>query len=324
MRVTEDMIAPELRLPARLIRLVFGKGQASEAQVRRSKTPTFMRLQGSMPQRGVTVVERRIGRSDGSELKLVVAARARSVGANRPGILWIHGGGYSVGTARAELSAMRELLGLTDAVFVSPEYRLSTEAPYPAALDDCYAALLWLKEHAAELGVRDDQLIVAGGSAGGGLTAAVTIRARNEGAVNVAFQMPLYPMIDDRPTPSSTDNDAPLYDGTTNESGWRVYLGDLYGGDVPATAAPARETDYRGLPPTITFVGGIEPFRDETITYVENLRAAGIPVAFREFEGAFHGFDALAPRTRIAKDARTWKQAQFVDYLSRYFASQPE
>ncbi|CAN5184847.1 alpha/beta hydrolase [soil metagenome] len=324
MRVTEDMIAPELRLPARLVRLMFGKGEASEAQVRRSKTPAFMRLQGALPQRGVAVQERWIARADGSQQKLVLATRSKSTSRNRPGVLWIHGGGYSVGTARAELPAMRELLGLTDAVFVSPEYRLSTNAPYPAALDDCYAALLWMKTNAAELGVRSDQLIVAGGSAGGGLTAAVTIRARNEGSVNVAFQMPLYPMIDDRRTPSSTDNNAPLYDGTTNESGWRVYLGDLYGGSVPATAAPARETDHRGLPPTITFVGGIEPFRDETITYVENLRAAGIPVAFREFEGAFHGFDAMAPRTRIATDARSWKQAQFTDYLSRYFASQPE
>ncbi|MDO8382476.1 MAG: alpha/beta hydrolase [Microbacterium sp.] len=323
MRVTEDMIDPELRFPAKLIRLAFGKGKASEERVRRSKTPLSMRVMGRLPQRGVSITERYVPRGEGPDLKLVVATRSATAGTKRPGILWIHGGAYSVGTARSELSAIRELLGLTDAVFVSPEYRLSTEAPYPAGFDDCYTALLWLHEHADELGVRSDQIIVAGGSAGGGMTAAITIRARNEGKVNVAFQMPLYPMIDDRFTASSRDNDAPLYDGTTNESNWRVYLGDLYGGDVPPTAAPARETDYRGLPPTLTFVGGVEPFRDETITYVENLRAAGVPVEFREFPGAWHGFDSLVPRAKISQEAKQWKQERFVRYLATYFAEQP-
>lgn len=323
MRVTEDMIDPELRFPAKLFGLLFGsKGRASEAQVRKSKTPLSMRVVGALPLPGVSVANRVVARSDGTKLQLIVVTRSRSAGTNRPGILWIHGGGYSIGTARGELFAIKEYLGLTDAVFVSPDYRLSTEAPYPAALDDCYLALQWLKEHAAELGVRTDQIIVAGGSAGGGLTAAVTIRARNEGEVNVAFQMALYPMIDDRPTPSSTDNDAPLYDGAMNESNWKVYLGSLYGGDVPPTAAPARETDYRGLPPTLTYVGGIEPFRDETVTYVDKLRAAGVPVEFREFAGAWHAFDSLAPRAKVSKAAKAWKQEQFGRFLKTYFAPQ--
>ena len=323
MRVTQEMIDPELRFPAKLFGVLFGKnGRTSEAQVRSSKTPLAMRAVGMLPLRGVSVADRVIQRADGTELKLIVATRSGPSRSGRPGVLWIHGGGYSIGTARGELLAIKEFLDLTDAVFVSPDYRLSTEAPYPAALDDCYLALLWLKEHAAELGVRTDQIIVAGGSAGGGLTAAVTIRARNEGAVNIAFQMPLYPMIDDRPTPSSTDNDAPLYDGTMRESGWKVYLGDLYGGDVPPTAAPARETDYHGLPPTLTFVGGIEPFRDETIAYVENLRSAGVPVSFREFEGAWHAFDSLAPRAKVSKEAKAWKQQQFTRFLESYFAAQ--
>ena len=322
MRVTDDMIDPGLRFATKVVRLLVGNGQATEEQVRALKTPLMMRVAGALPRRGVSVVDRSIRRPDQSELELIVATRKKSTSSMRPGILWIHGGGYSVGTARGELAAMKELLGLTDAVFVSPDYRLSTQAPYPAALDDCSLALRWMKEHADELGIRSDQLIVAGGSAGGGLTAAVTLRARNEGDVAIAFQMPLYPMIDDRPTPSSTDNNAPLYDGKTNDSNWRVYLGDLYGGDVPETAAPARATDYRGMPPTITFVGSIEPFRDETVTYVENLRAAGVPVEFREFVGAWHGFDALVKKSTIAKDATSWKQAHFTRYLATYFAPQ--
>jgi acetyl esterase/lipase len=303
---------------------VIGGGQATEEQIRALKTPMMMRVAGALPRRGVSVAEPSIGRPDQSELDVIVATRARSTSTNRPGVLWIHGGGYSIGTPRGEMAAIKEVLGLADAVVVSPDYRLSTQAPYPAALDDCSLALRWMKEHAEELGIRSDQLIVAGGSAGGGLTAAVTLRARNEGDVAIAFQMPLYPMIDDRPTPSSTDNNAPLYDGRTNESNWRVYLGDLYGGDVPETAAPARATDYRGLPPTITFVGSIEPFRDETVTYVENLRAAGVPAEFREFIGAWHGFDALVKNSRIARDATAWKQRHFTRYIETYFAPQPD
>lgn len=208
-------------------------------------------------------------------------------------------------------------------MIVAPEYRCTKEAPYPAALDDCYLALVWLKEHAEELGVRSDQLIVAGGSAGGGLTAATTLRARGTGAVRVAFQMPFYPMIDDRPTASSIDNDAPVYDAVTNDANWRIYLGDLYGTDrIPATAAPARETDYRNLPPTITFGGSIEPFRDETVTYVENLRAAGVPVEFLEIEGAWHAFDGIAGWTKIAKTATEWKNSRFREYLTRHRAPQ--
>ncbi|MGV8882865.1 MAG: alpha/beta hydrolase [Rhodoglobus sp.] len=324
MRVTNDMIDPGLRFATKFVRLAFGKGQSTEAQIRASKTALILRMAEFLPHRGVSVLDRSIRRADGSELGMIVATRAKSTSTKRPGILWIHGGGYSAGTPRSELGGMQELLGLTDAVVISPKYRLSVEAPYPAALDDCSMALRWMKEHADELGIRSDQLIVAGFSAGGGLTAAVTLKARNEGDVAVAFQMPFYPMIDDRPTPSSTDNNAPLYDGKTNDSNWRVYLGDLYGGDVPETAAPARATDYRGLPPTITLVGSIEPFRDETVTYVENLRAAGVPVEFREFIGAWHAFDAIAKNSKIAKDATSWRVAQFTRYLETYFAPQSD
>ena len=102
------------------------------------------------------------------------------------------------------------------AVVVSPGYRLALAAPYPAALDDCYAALLYMKSHAAGLGVRVDQLMVGGESAGGGLCAALCIKARDTGAVNVAFQMPLYPMLDDRDTETSRDNHGKMWNTRRN------------------------------------------------------------------------------------------------------------
>ncbi len=153
----------------------------------------------------------------------------------------------------------------TGAVVVSPYYTLSVDKPYPAALDDCYVSLLWLKDNGERYGVRSDQIFIGGDSAGGGLTAALSLYARDKGEVNIAFQMPLYPMLDDRTTVSSSDNMAPVWNEKSNENGWELYLGGLYGmADVPAYAAPARATDYSGLPPTCSFVGSVEPFLDET------------------------------------------------------------
>ena len=212
----------------------------------------------------------------------------------------------------------------SDCVIVSPEYRLSVEAPYPAALEDCYTALLWMKDNAGSLGIRDDQIAVAGESAGGGLTAATTLYARDKGEVNVAFQMPLYPMIDDRNnTDSAKDNDAPLWDSVTNEVGWKIYLGDLWGTDkVPAYAAPARATDYSGLPPTYTYVGSVEPFHDETVTYVENLKAAGVPAEIDVYDGAWHGF-TLVKKADLSKTANQRHIEWFKKAVSEYFAPQP-
>ena len=322
MRVTRDMIAPELRTIGRVGNVLVGGGKRTEAQLRK-QDPLILRLLGRMTPKGVDVAVRRLARTDGTELEVLVVTRSDSTATDRPGILWLHGGGYSTGTARGELLAAKSVFAVTDAVIVAPEYRRSKEEPYPAALDDCYQALVWLKEHADELGVRSDQLIVAGGSAGGGLTAATTLRARETGAVKIAFQMPFYPMSDDRATPSSIDNDAPIYDSVTNDANWRIYLGDLYGTDrIPVTAVPARETDYRGLPPTITFVGSIEPFRDETVAYVENLRAASVPVEFLEVDGAWHAFDGLAGWTKIAKKTAAWKNDRFRESLAKHRAPQ--
>src|SRR5690606_30824760 len=126
-----------------------------------------------------------------------------------PGVLWIHGGGYAQGVPEMSHDMYRQLIGTRDCVIVAPDYRLSIDAPYPAALEDCYEVLLWMKDHAQELGIRSDQLMVGGESAGGGLTAALAMYARDRGEVNLAFQMPLYPMIDDRMvTESAGDNNA--------------------------------------------------------------------------------------------------------------------
>ena len=185
---------------------------------------------------------------------------------------------------------------------VMPAYTLATRAPYPAALEDCYLALKWMKEHARELGINSRQLFVGGDSAGGGLTAAVCLYARDKGEVNIAYQMPLYPMLDDRMiTASSRNNDAPVWNTPSNEAAWSLYLEGIE--EVPIYAAPARAENLRGLPPACTYVGTIEPFHDETVDFVNRLRAQGVEVAFREYEGCFHAFDMMGAGTGIGKDA---------------------
>ncbi len=134
------------------------------------------------------------------------------------------------------------------AVVVAPEYRTAFEKPFPADLEDCYAALLFLKVHADELGINDAQIMVGGESAGGGLTVATCLLARDIGEVNIAFQMPLYPMLDDRETASSRDNHAPVWNTRTNRFAWKYYLRGLGGVTPPCYAAPAREAIMRACP----------------------------------------------------------------------------
>jgi acetyl esterase/lipase len=322
-RVTRDMIDPQLRLPGAVLKRLLGTDRTPQ-QLRRPFPSLVNRLLSRTRLKGVLLYQEWIPRRDGSMLRVVIATSTEPA-PGAAGVLWIHGGGYASGSPDWEVSAMRALIQQGNCVVVSPDYRLSPQVPYPAALDDCYDALLWLRDHAPEYGVRSDQLAVAGASAGGGLAAAVSLYARDRGEVNLAFQMPIYPMIDDRgETESGRDNDAPVWDSGTNASAWRLYLGPLYGTDeVPAHAAPARATDLSGLPPTITFVGGIEPFRDETIAYVEALRAAGVPVRFELLPGAWHGFDGLVPWSRVAGRARAFQAESFRHALAHWFAEQP-
>ena len=241
-----------------------------------------------------------------------------------PGVLFLHGGGYAFGSPEQFASVYQTLLSTRDCVVVAPDYRKSLEVPYPAALHDCYGSLLWLKQHAPLLGVREDQLFVIGMSAGGGLTAAVSLLARDRRDVRIAHQMPLYPMIDHRMiTASSRDNDAPVWGSRHNRIAWDLYLGDLSRGDVPKYASPALETDYAGLPPTTTFVGELDPFLDETVAYVEALRAAGVPAELRRFAGCYHGFDMIRAGAKVSRDAKQFLCDRFADAVDRDFAKRP-
>ena len=243
-----------------------------------------------------------------------------------PGVLWIHGGGYQSGSAK-DVFATRALSLVVKfgAVLVAPNYRLSKKYPYPAALHDCYASLLYLKTHAAELGVRSDQIMVGGESAGGGMAAALCLLSRDRGTVNVAFQMPLYPMLDDRDTPSSRDNHAPNWNTKRNRKAWKRYLRSAYGTDIVSCyAAPARCTDLSGLPPCDTFVGDIEPFYCETVDYVRRLQEAGVEAAVDVYPDWFHAYDLFFPAKKVVRDAIARFEEHYEYAAAHYFAPQKE
>jgi acetyl esterase/lipase len=313
------MIRPELRRMGSVIRFVIPK---FTERIFRISTSAIKIMKGKCRSE-LQYEQIFIPRPNGSKLRLCIYLPL-SPKINVPGLLWIHGGGYGLGTPEQDEAFIKRFVDASHCLVVSPDYTLSIDKPYPAALDDCYAALLWLKENGGKYGVRNNQLFVGGDSAGGGLAAAVSLYARDKGEVAIAFQMPLYPMIDDRMnTESATDNNAPLWNSKSNRIGWALYLGDLFGKcDVPTYAAPARADDFSRLPPTCTYVGSIEPFRDETVAYIEKLRSNGIPVSFKIFEGCFHGFDLVCPKSNAAREAVEFLMEGFCYAVKNYYAGQ--
>ncbi|MBR6206717.1 MAG: alpha/beta hydrolase [Oscillospiraceae bacterium] len=250
-------------------------------------------------ERGIRKVKTGID-GPGGKLKLIVLRYGRG-----PGILWIHGGGYALGTAGMVYASMGRILARRFCgTVVSPEYRLAGQAPYPAALEDCWAALKYMYESAGELGIDRKRIVVGGESAGGGLAAALCLYARDRGEIPIAFQIPLYPMLDCEDTDSSRDNHGHVWNTKRNHWGWSKYLGGLYGtAGVPPYASPARAEDLSRLPPCYTYVEDGEPFYDETLAYVRKLNEAGVEAHADVFHGKTHAFDALF-WTRNAREAK--------------------
>lgn len=221
----------------------------------------------------------------------------------RAGLLWIHGGGYILGSIDAEAAFCQQLATDLDAVVCAVDYRLAPENPFPAGLEDCYSVLCWMFANASELQIDAARIGVAGNSAGGGLTAALCLLARDRQGPTIVFQMPLYPMIDDRnTTPSSYDVvDKRAWARSHNLAAWTHYLGQAV--EVSPYAAPARAENLVGLPPAYTMVGTCDSLRDETIAYVARLAQAGVPVEFHLVPGGFHAFEFIVPDAPVSRRA---------------------
>ncbi|WP_166903524.1 alpha/beta hydrolase [Mycobacterium sp. DL440] len=214
-----------------------------------------------------------------------------------PGLLWLHGGGYVMGTARQDETLCRRFADELGITVGAVDYRLAPEHPYPASLDDCDAALSAL---AGLDGVDSTRIAVGGASAGAGVAAAWAIRLRDRGTGGLCFQLLTYPMLDDRSTQRAHANadNFRLWDKASNEFGWSAYLGDA----DPAQAVPARQADLSGLPAAWIAVGTLDLFHDEAVAYGDRLRASGVPCKVSILPGAFHGFDSVAPEAGISQE----------------------
>lgn len=221
-----------------------------------------------------------------------------------PALYWIHGGGYVMGDIEQDDRLMKQLVKRIGCIAVSVDYRLAPEHPFPAPVEDCYAGLKWLFAHAGELQVEPSRIAIGGASGGGGLCAGLALLVRDRGELQVAFQLLIYPMIDDRNvTPASyAITDPRMWNRESNRLGWKAYLGrDGGGADVSPYAAAARATDLTNLPPAYIPVGALDLFVDENIEYAQRLIQAGVPTELHVYPGAFHGFDVFAPSARVSK-----------------------
>ncbi|MET7293095.1 alpha/beta hydrolase [Streptomyces griseoloalbus] len=239
-----------------------------------------------------------------------------------PCVYWMHGGGMVMGDRFSQIDIPLEWLDRFGAVVVSVDYRLAPEATGTTLVDDCYQGLLWVAEHAAELGIDPTRIVVAGASAGGGLAAGVTLLARDLGTPAIAAQMLICPMLDHRNTSTSSRQyagDPGVWTRETNEFAWRCVLGGRTGDEIPAYVSPALADDLAGLPTTYIDTGSAEVFRDEDADYATRIWAAGGQAELHVWAGGFHGFDALYPQANLSVTARRTRS----DWLTRVLPPAP-
>ncbi|MFJ8788608.1 alpha/beta hydrolase [Streptomyces sp. NPDC102462] len=229
-----------------------------------------------------------------------------------PCVYWMHGGGMVMGDRFSQIDIPLEWLDEFGAVVVSVDYRLAPEVTGTTLVEDCYQGLLWIAEHAAELGVDPARIVVAGASAGGGLAAGVTLLARDLGAPAIAAQVLVCPMLDHRNTTTSSrqySGGPGVWTREMNAFGWGAVLGDLSDDEVSAYVSPALADDLSGLPTTYLDTGSAEVFRDEVTDYATRIWAAGGQAELHVWAGGFHGFDALYPQAAVSATARRTRTA---------------
>jgi acetyl esterase/lipase len=252
---------------------------------------------------------------DGAKLRVRVY-RPSGSSATRPGLLWVHGGGYVMGSPEIHEPASIEIargLGIT---VIAVSYRLAPQWPFPTPLEDCYSALGWMHRHASALDIDPSRIAVGGASAGGGLAAALAQLAYDRQEVPVKFQLLVYPMLDDR-SAIRADVDhfkLRLWTQDNNKVGWTAYLNQYPGQpEAKAYSVPARRERLDALPPAWIGTGDCDLFYDENVAYARRLSEAGVACELHITSGAYHGFDVVRPQSGVAKDFR----AQYLSALAR-------
>ncbi|MBA2681436.1 MAG: alpha/beta hydrolase [Ktedonobacteraceae bacterium] len=299
---TKYLVDPELvalldQIPASVL-TAETLGQ-TRAQAKMAVAAMLSQASANVPQfSALSVSERFIPGLEGAPDVRVLVYLPTSVQGSLPVLLWLHGGGYVMGSADAEDLRVKSIVSAIGCAAVSVDYRLAPETPYPGPVEDCYVALKWLSTHADELGIDPKRIAVGGGSAGGGLAAALALLARDREEVSLVFQFLLAPMLDDRtctlakPHPYTGEF---IWTPETNRFGWTSLLSQEPGGaDISPYAAAARAEHLEGLPAAFITVGSIDLFLEEDLEYARRLTRAGVPTELHVYPGAYHGFSMVA------------------------------
>lgn len=265
-------------------------------------------MRANLPPTDVNIEEMTI---TGPDCEIPLAIYQPPAAAPRGGLLWFHGGGYIVGVERDDARCIEfaEFIGCT---VVSVGYRLAPESTYRESIADSFAALNWMVDQASGLGIDRDRIAIGGGSAGGGLAAGLAHYNRDNNGPDLAFQLLIYPMLDDQhDNPSGHEVTHPtIWNRDVSFKAWEMYLGNEYGTDrVSPYAAAARASDLSNLPPALVTVGTMDLFRDDNIHYAQRLMAAGVPTDLQVFAGMFHGAEMAAPDAAASRQMR-------LDYLT--------
>ena len=219
-----------------------------------------------------------------------------------PAMIWFHGGGMMFASMEVDVPLCERFADEVGCIAISVEYRLAPENPYPAAINDCYATLVWAKENAEEIGVDAACIGIGGESAGGLLAAATALLARDRRGPAVVFQLLAYPVIDNRSdSPSMREFESiPTWNRMHNHWAWTHYLAGQSVEDIDCYAVPARATDLSGLPPALIQVGELDTLRDEGIDYAVRLMQAGVSTELHVYPAVYHGWDASAPMAQVS------------------------
>ena len=305
---SRNLVDPEL-LPVLDVYPSFTITKEILPEARAATAQWFAQMQPSAPadsgQAEIEMEERNIPGPAGAPDVHVRVYRPKGASGPLPALLWVHGGGLIFGSTAEDDPLVRRIVDATGCAAVSVDYRLAPETPFPGPVEDCYAALSWLHTNAAELGVDPNRLAIGGASAGGGIAAGLGLLTRDRGEVPLAFQLLIYPMIDDRTVTSTNTNPLAgefIWTRDSNRFGWTSYLGQEPGGpDVSPYAAAARAEKLEGLPSTFLCAGALDLFLEEDMEYARRLVRAGVPTELHVYPGAYHGFN-ISTEARVSRD----------------------